>query len=210
MKLTDFFQVKPNQRCVIVGMTGSGKSQFAQFLCSEFNSLIVLDYKHEINWEGFKILHSESELSKVGLEREYNRVIFRVPVDWEEEDYDRFFKFVLRRGNTRVYADEGMTLGTNSSFPKHLKIITVVGRSLGVGLIITVQRPATIPTFLMSDSEHKFIFYLSRKEDRKKVEEYCEVEIDWNGEIPHESYRFLHVRAGKQADGPYRLRIPQE
>lgn len=211
MKLTERFDIRPNQRTLIIGMTGSGKSQLAEYLCREFNSLIVLDYKHEIEWEGFKILNSMRELSRCGMSEEYNRVILRVPYDWEKKEYDTFFKWVLNRKNTRVYADEGMVIGDNATFPKHLKICTVVGRSLGIGLIITVQRPATIPKFLMTDSEHKLIFYLQDETDRERVEKQCGT-IDWEssaGGIPHESFRFMHARAGKKGStGPYVLNIP--
>lgn len=211
MKLTEKFEIRPNQRVLIVGMTGTGKSQLAEYLCREFNSLIVLDYKHEIEWEGFKILNSLKELSRAGTSAEYNRVILRVPYEWEKKEYDTFFKWVLQRKKTRVYVDEGMVIGDNATFPKHLKICAVVGRSLGIGMIVTVQRPATIPKFLMTDSEHKFVFYLQDEDDQKRVEKECGV-IDWDsseGGIPHESFRFIHSRAGKKGHtGPYILSLP--
>ena len=212
MRLTERFGIRPNQRVTIIGMTGSGKSQLAEFLCREFNSLIVLDYKREIEWEGFTLINSEKELAKCGMSPEYNRIIFRIPYHWDRKEYDAFFQWVLNRGNTRVYIDEGMVIGDNGSFTRHLKLCAVVGRSLGVGLITTVQRPVTIPKFLITDSEHKFIFYLEDDADRERVEQFCK-DVDWEGDedgIPHESFRFIHSRAGKKGHtGPYVLNIPE-
>lgn len=205
-ELSTFFQITDQQRCCFVGKTGSGKTQLAKRLCLEFNSVLILDFKHTIRIPGIEITSDPARLKNLGVE--FPHIIFRIPYEWEAEQLDALFKWAFTRENTLVYIDEGYSVGTASSFPKWLKIIAVQGREKHVALWTLFQRPRGVPVFLVSEAEHLFVFYLNRPEDRQYIEEMAESRIDWDAINPKKggAYKFFHIQVGEAPQGPYRIK----
>lgn len=214
--LSKFFGISADERVTIVGKTKSGKTQLAKRMVREFNSVLILDFKHTIRIPGVEITSDTSKLTRLGID--FPHIIFRVPHEWEEEDLDRLFKWAFIRENTLVYIDEGYSVGSNSSYPKWLKIIAVQGREKYVTLWSLFQRPRGVPIFLVSEAEHLFVFYLNREEDRDYIDGLAEEKLDWKKIAPtrkedgtmQNSHMFFHVRVGDGASGPYRIKeIPE-
>ena len=75
---------------------------------------------------------------------------------------------MYNQGNITVVFDELGKLGVHIT-PFHDRLIRM-GRSRGIGVWTCIQRPAFISNYILSESEHHFIFKLQLEADRKKVE----------------------------------------
>lgn len=157
-----------DSRSVFVGKTGCGKTTLAEKICSVFDYCVILDSKGELNWKGYEIVKSLSDLKRIRL----GRVIWQ-PNIYEQnvESYEDFFKWIYDRKNTVVYIDEVLAICKNSqSLPFWYKAILTRGRSRGIGCLNSTQAPVYIPHFILSQSEHFFVFQMRLDSDREKIE----------------------------------------
>lgn len=215
-ELSEFFGISPDERVTIVGKTKSGKTQLAKRMVQEFNSVLILDFKHTIRITGIEITSDTARLKNLGVE--FPHIIFRVPHEWEEAQLNELFKWAFIRENTLIYIDEGFSVGTNSSYPKYLKIIAVQGREKNVTLWSLFQRPRGVPKFLVTEAEHIFAFWLNDENDRAYISELAQTDIDWMKIAPKQlpsgklqnSHMFFHVIVGDSAQGPFRLKEEQQ
>jgi hypothetical protein len=176
--LVKTFGILPNDRCTYIGKTGCGKTTLAEVILSQFTNVIAVDSKHTLNWAGFRVIKNENGLNGI---KPGENVIFRVPDHWGNEEFDKFFRWVLKRGNTTVYVDEMYAVASAHTTPQSgLGAIATRGRELGVGLHASTQRPTRVPLFLISESEHQFLFTLRNPKDVKIAQEICEQKIPVN------------------------------
>lgn len=160
-------KIKSNQRVCFIGKTGSGKSYLANRLIRNFKKVLLYDPKHEHKKE-FPKAKVTSKLSQVQkwLEEKEFFIIFQ-PFDVNAEKFNELCKIVFRKGNLIFVLDEVENLEFTYW---HEKIIRM-GRTRGVGIFHLIQRPCFIPSnYILSENEHFFLFKLSLKSDRKKVE----------------------------------------
>jgi hypothetical protein len=98
-------------------------------------------------------------------------VIYR-PV-WEElnEDYyNQFFEFCMKRRNCIIVIDEAMQVCPNPHrIPSWYKGALTRGMELQVGVWSLSQRPSTIPIVIISEATHIFVFKLNMLDDRKRI-----------------------------------------
>ena len=158
-----------DDRAVIIGQTGVGKTFLAEYLLQRRPRVWVFDWKGFIKWKKYQVVRSIKDL----LETDYPYVIFKVR-ETELEDFDlfnHFFKAAFLTGDLTVYVDEVTGVTKNQVIPRYYKALLVQGRERGIGVISSTQRPSFIPGFVMSETEHSFIFYLKMGGDKEKVEE---------------------------------------
>jgi len=175
--------IKSNEHVFVCGMTGTGKSFLTERLTLSFENVVKLDTKNETYerrsngespWAGleegkdFTVVTQQAELAEV----ETSKIIY-VP-DYEEQNRDSlndFFEWIFRRGNTVLWIDELMSIGTVNSYPDKLKKLMTMGRSKGIGVWCCTQRPSEIPTITLANSRHFFVFDLSLPQDHKRMVE---------------------------------------
>lgn len=205
--LASVIKVKSSERLTVIGKTGSGKSKVALACLDTMHNVIVIDPKHEIERAGYVVMTTEKELERAGTTPEFDRVIFRPPVDWEKEDWNRFFLWVYKRRNTVVYVDEVSTIDDNAhAYPKYQKICYVQGRSMNIGMWATNQDPVSIPRFILSQAEHLIIFYQSMPDYQRYIDELAETRINW-GYLATNPHDFYYVRRGQMPQGPFKLKL---
>jgi hypothetical protein len=153
-------------------MNGSGKTYLTQVYAAGMDNVIVLDTKGTFKWDlipDAPIFTHLKDLMQFGI----GKAVYR-PC-WQElnaEYYNAFFKWCYLRKNTRVIVDEAMQVcpGPNV-IPEYYKAILTRGRELKVTVWSCTQRPKTIPTVIMSEAYHFFIFMLNMKADRERINE---------------------------------------
>lgn len=156
--------IKDNERAVFIGKTGSGKSHLMRKFCSQFDRVVFIDPKHE-NFELPATLktHSIEEIFQE-MKKPTFFIVFQ-PIRWDEDEFNRLCEGLFYIGDFRLFLDE-----------IHLKPVewhrTLIraGRSKGIGMFHICQRPIFIDNFVLSESEHFFLFHLQMdKPDKDKI-----------------------------------------
>lgn len=181
------FLPKYDERMMIIGMTGSGKTFFAEKILRWRDNVIVYDTKGQIDWEGYQTVTSFSELKSCSAKK----IRYKPKLeDWyNEEPANEFFSYVYHRGDSTLYVDEVATACYDGQIPFWLHGIMSRGRELGVSFIGSTQRPKRIPLSLLSESERWAIFRLNLMEDAKRVEQTFGFSVEQIQSLPK---RFFH------------------
>lgn len=143
-------------------------------------SVVVLDTKGRINWTGYRLVKSFKSLTKLDPKKD-RRLIYRPDFNavknWNDGDdeIERFFEWVFRRGNTTLYIDEAYMVTRGEQMPQYYHGCLTQGRELGIETWTATQRPISIPQVLQSEPEHVYVFKLRLEQDRKKIESTCGV-----------------------------------
>lgn len=160
---------------MVIGMTGSGKTFFAEKILAWRSYVIVYDLKGEIKWNGYKVIENFSELEMLDPEKEETpkKIIYKPSLRdaFDEEAVDNFFKWVYLRRNTTLYIDELMSCCFDGKITFWLQAILTRGRELGISCIGSTQRPKRIPLSLLSESESWVSFRIQLYDDAKRVEQ---------------------------------------
>lgn len=175
-------KILPSEHVFIAGATGTGKSYLAETYLAGMDSVIKLDTKGEYFerrrdgeeiWRGleegkdYDIIFHLSDIDKITTPK-----IIYVP-DFEEQTidyYNALMKYVYDRENTILWIDELMSVADNPrTYPLYLKALMTRGRSKNSSVWSLTQRPVDIPSIVLANSTHFFIFDLNLPQDREKI-----------------------------------------
>lgn len=193
-----------NQRAVFIGPTGSGKTYLARRLLESLgDDYIVVDPKRQ--WEPPSNIEARIVVNRKQLDaaltasaRDGQPIIYRPSKaevssgDWSGP-CDYVASRALERRHTTLYYDELAYVASGSDFrskaPNYYYAITT-GRSLGVGVWGSVQRPAWIPRIALTESDYRYTFYLRSESDRSTVEGLMGDGVSWDRlrRIPYSWY----------------------
>ena len=175
--------IPTNKHVLVCGMTGTGKSYLCEQYLSRYDYVVKLDTKDETTerqiyglsaWDGleenkdFTIVRNIDELDEV----ETKKIIYAPPYDEQnEETFNKFFKWCFDRGNTIIWVDELMSIGTVHKYPRELGRLMTQARSKNVALWCCTQRPSGIPNIVPANCSYFFVFDMALPQDRKKLVE---------------------------------------
>lgn len=175
--------IPPDKHVLVCGMTGTGKSFLCENYLRNYKYVVKLDTKDETSerranglspWQGleenvdFTVTNRLTELDDIDTDK-----IIYVP-DYDEQNettFNQFFRWIFERGNTILWIDELMSIGSVQSFPKELGRLMQQGRSKGCGVWSCTQRPSGIPSCVPSNTTYFFVFDMALPQDRKKLVE---------------------------------------
>lgn len=209
--MIDVSQLTPryDQRGAVVGMTGSGKTEFMRYACRRFENVLVIDVKGTIRWPGYAV---HTRLRDVVRDDVNPRVIYR-PIHDElidDDAIDGFFQYAYERGSTFVGVDEvfGVT-NEGREIPKHYHAILTRGRERNIGCISGTQRPKGIPMSVFSESEWIYTFRLKLAGDRERIQEVTGIDEDLIVSLADHEF-FVSCTGRDFPRGPYRLDLPSK
>jgi ABC-type dipeptide/oligopeptide/nickel transport system ATPase component len=169
-------RVRNDERAVIVGRTGSGKTTLARQILSRCYNVIAYDVKGEIEIEDAIIITNPERLSHIRLSG--RSVVYRPsPEFWGMDYVEGFFKWVYMKRNCTLYVDEMYAVMEGNRSANWFRAILTRGRSLKIRTIACTQRPFSIPLSLLSESDKRYMFELSLQDDRKRMSELMGDEV---------------------------------
>ncbi len=184
-----------NDRGVLIGATGCGKTTLARFLIEDKNKPYSVVYDAKISESIGKWPHAFFDDFNLIQQSEARRLIYRPSVEEERDPraQDAFFQWVYHRRYTRLYVDEAYALlgGSNPCF--YLQACLSRGRERGISTLIATQRPARIPLITLSEAEHYYIFRLNWPGDRQRIEEVTGISALEQTDL--ENFEFIYWNA---------------
>lgn len=172
---------KPDQRLILTGASGTGKTTLGRFLLRPFEHVIVIDSKCTYGGKGgepgYRLVSSPKALK--GLGKSVKLIQYRPDVKHQNtHDYDAVYEWCYRRGGPlMIYTDESFLVHHGSYAPDWLRACVTCGRELGIGMIHGTQRPRGIDLRLMTEAENFITFELRHRDDRKRMAEMMGDEV---------------------------------
>jgi energy-coupling factor transporter ATP-binding protein EcfA2 len=146
--------VRFNDRVLVLGSTGSGKSELLNYLASGLRcQRLLLDTKHEFALPGVEPVSDPGE-----IDWSQPLVHYR-DATGEVAEFGELFGACFRRSNLVVIVHE---LGDVCEFqpnktPREVNQYLSKGRTRGLGFYAGSQRPFTIPVRARGESDHVFM-----------------------------------------------------
>lgn len=165
---------RKDERTIIVGATGTGKTTLLKQLVAPCPSIIVIDSKGTYGGSdgapGYTMVSSPSALKR--LRKVHTHIQYRPDErHLNVPSYDEVYKWVYHRGNIMCVTDEAFLVHKGSYAPDWLRACVTCGRELGIGMVTGTQRPRGIDLRLLTEAEVFISFDLRHKDDRKRIAE---------------------------------------
>lgn len=159
-----------NQRTLILGSSGSGKTGMGLWLLSyapfHLQPYIIFDYKRE---PAIKQIDRARQIGLNELPRYPGLYVVRpMPVS-DDERVLQFLRAIWHRQNIGLFFDEVLML------PQHggaLQALYTQGRTLRIPTISLSQRPVELNRFAFSETSYISVFKLNDNRDYKTVKQY--------------------------------------
>ena len=167
----DFDFVAYEEKILIVGASGSGKTYLANTLMKSLNniSVWVYDPNYQFHSSRAMVFHDLDELLKVYDSAKRGHYILQ-PYDGTEHTFRRFNAEAFKRGNLVLIEDEIHNHLTKMTVLKEFNQVILSGRPRGISVISISSRPASCPNHILSNSKHVFAFKLNLESDVKFLE----------------------------------------
>lgn len=170
------FDIRHNDRCFFVGVTGSGKTTLAKSLLWNKAAIYVCDPKHTFSvpevWPlGYIIT---SDVGEVTAHNTAETVIYRPDLDALDKQCDPFFQTLFFKGNCIIYIDEVMSIAPTGKAGYWTRQNIQLGRERHIGVWSATQRPVSVPLICLSESQNFFCFELNHPDDRKRMADYTD------------------------------------
>lgn len=192
-----------DERGVIIGKTGCGKTELAKQLLVVRPYVTVYDSKGLLRWPQFRRVTKFEEL----IRAQEPKLIY-APVHDELIDeglIDRFFEWNYLRHNTTVYVDEVGAITHRNTIPKYYHACLTRGRELGISVISSTQTPKLIPVFIISESERFYVFRIQHPDHAKRVEEILGIKAEIIQNLP--PHHFITNKPDGSIIGPAKLNL---
>lgn len=161
-----------DQRLIVVGATGSGKTVLIKHFLSRLNRVFVIDPKHTFKLDGYKVRRG---LPMFGSEF---RVIFR-PRKGDDDQMSDLLRDLFKMKNVTIYCDELATLAeVYKETTETLADISRTGRERRVSVWAALQRPRWVPRVFFTEAENMFIFNLRSEEDRQYMAKFTDPMVE--------------------------------
>jgi hypothetical protein len=176
-----------SDRIVIVGRTGSGKSQAGSWHLSmqAFDTMpwVVLDSKDDPD-EIFNRVAMAQQITYKELPSKPGIYILKI-LPGESEELEGWLWRAWQRGDIGIFVDEGTMI---DKYSKSFNSMLNQGRSKRIPMIILTQQPVNVSGYVFSEAGFWQVFDLTRMSDRKKVEENTNIPRDYNLPDYHSYY----------------------
>jgi hypothetical protein len=170
---------QPGERALIVGQTGSGKTAFVIFMLKRMRQspIVLYDTKEEPKFLALPdsvIVTGLPALTEEIKNGTADYIIFRpdVHLSADHEALDQLLLYHYDNfSGIPVYIDEVYAFHNNGKAGPGLIACLTRGRSRGITVIMSTQRPAWLSMFAMTETQRFYVFALTWRKDRMKMGE---------------------------------------
>ena len=192
MTQTNKFSWNKGEHIFLCGKTGTGKSYGLNYLIQKIikDDFIIFDIKQEdFNKLGCHVVKNYSQFVKAVFSGKSKILVQDDKIDIDK--LDKYLEFLYEKcKNFTVIVDELHELVTKHKISPYMKKILHVGRSKGKTFVGASQRTADIHNSVMSQTIHKFSFYLGLRTDRQKMALELDILDDDFKQLPE--YHFFY------------------
>lgn len=189
----------PDDRGVLIGKTGGGKTTLARFLIED----PIKPYSVVWNPKNAPSIAKWKEEQLTSLQRvkesDAHRIIYTPAPDLAEDADNQweFFYWIYERRHTRLYIDEATSIKWHGGqVPKPLVAVLNRGRERGVSTLTATQRPSQIPMNVLSESEHYYIFKVLLPQDRQRIEAVTGLSVEEQDDLKDYQFYYFNVSRG--------------
>ena len=181
MPLTlDKLRPAANERAILVGATGTGKTTLGRELLRGYSTILVIDSKCTYGGKegepGYRMVKTPGGLRWCG--KGSKLIQYRPDEDSQSvDDYNEVYRWAYRRGDILIYTDEAFLVHHGSFAPDYLRNCCTCGRELGIGMITGTQRPRGIDLRIMTEAEVFYAFNLRHRDDKRRMAEMMGEEV---------------------------------
>lgn len=215
-----YFRWAQGEHVCFIGPTGSGKSVLALSLLPLRKWVIILASKpKDRSLEEFARHHKFRVLSRwrnLSIQRYPRRIIWpihkklRSMVALQEKVFEETLDIVYEDGGWTLYGDELWWLINQLGLGLHIKTFALQSRSLGISLVLGLQRPRWVPLEVYTQSTHFFIYQATDSEDIRRLADmgsrYSEVVYETVPKL--DQFECLYVRARGKNQMVVRTKAP--
>jgi hypothetical protein len=169
-----------SSRHVLIGRTGSGKTQAAVHALSlrDYRTMpwFVLNFKEDELINSIPLVVHLDGLTPPEAPAPGIYVAHPDPDDYE--GMEDFFRWAWLRRDTGIYVDEAYMVAKPGWHSKWFRRILTQGRSLRVPVIVCTQQPAWIDSFVFSEADFFQCFSLSIPDHIDRVQKFTSPALD--------------------------------
>lgn len=164
-------KMKNGLRGFVIGQSGSGKTVLCQHIIPFEKSCLIIDPKGEFPVPpGYKVI--KHPLKFRPSKREPFHVVYRPTSQLYDNlnAYNYLYGKIFHRENCFCYTDEVLpTISDAGKATFYLKRCYQIGRSRGIGMLSSTQRPSSIPKILFTESTKFYRFRLNDLADNIRM-----------------------------------------
>lgn len=189
-------------RALIVGHTGSGKTEFALWILARLQNspVVIYDTKGEralLTLPNSQVVTSTAQLAIAVQNAEVDYIVFKIPpeiiADADALDGLLWEHFERYKG-CDVYIDELFSFSQNGRAGPGLVALLTQGRTWDITTIMCAQRPKWISRFAITETQRFYIFRLVDRKDRAALGDVIPDFADYPNPP---KYEFWYYRTGE-------------
>lgn len=162
---------------VFLGQTGFGKTFLATKFLEHRKFVVVHDGKRTFREKELKGDWGFYDHVEQCIRADENRICYSPSRDElrDRAAQDYFWEWILRRGYTTTYVDEGVLVSDGQRIPDAMFDNFATGRENGNEIWVATQQPVELANIIFTQSGAFYVFYHSVEGHRKKVRSFVPI-----------------------------------